>query len=185
MYFNCVNKVRRVRCIVRCAYLFITSPHLNILTSSLLLLLLLSSCSTRRVITVTDHITDTTYVSVRDTSHTVLVRDTTIVNEREIITEHIINRYDPTSGMLTQQEVDRMIQRTRDSLTTHLLDQITHLYDSINSSSHADDHHLDDVKTQGEASLSAGQTFAKIFASAVACVFIIFALIFVAKQIHR
>lgn len=174
---NCVYKIFKVRLVGRCAYPFFIFAGI--------MLCVMSSCSSRRIVSISDHITDTTYVSVRDTTHTVIVRDTTIVTEREVITEHIVNHYDPSSGMLTQQEVDRIVQRTRDSLATRLLDEITHLYDSINESSHADEHHLEDEKAQGEASLSVGQIFAKTIASIVACAFLIFGLVFISKQILR
>lgn len=171
---NCVNKIFRVRLVERRAYPF--------LILSFLLVSILSSCSSRRLVTVSDHVTDTTFVSVHDTTHTVVVRDTTIVTEREVITEHIVNRYDPSTGQLIQQEVDRLVQRAKDSLATRLLDEITHLYDSINESSHADEHHLEDEKTQGDASLSAGQTFLKTIGSIMIFVGLLLLLMVVVKK---
>lgn len=116
--------------------------------------LLLASCTTtRRVIDIDDHQQTEQHITVttRDTTHLVIVHDTTIVTMREVITEHIINRYDPETGHLTQQEIDRQVQRRADSIATHRIDSLmqAHAADSL-VNLQQQSHHTEHQETQAD-----------------------------------
>lgn len=106
----------------------------------LLCLCLLSSC---RVVerTVEKHTTvsDTVAVHLRDSTHVVHRFDTVYVTNRETVTEHIVQHYS-AEGVITLQTIDRLIQRTADSIAAHRLDSMLHVAfaDSIAASHHDD-----------------------------------------------
>lgn len=96
------------------------------------------SCATRRVSQSTDVVIDTLRVRMTDTVVNVIHRDTMIVSSREVITEHIVTRFDPSSGNPVEQDVQRAISRSMDSIVSHLLDSLYNARSDDMTSYHKD-----------------------------------------------
>lgn len=128
----------------------------------LFVLLSMASCRTQqRVVTTTNVVTDTLCLSFCDTTHTVIRHDTTIVTEREYITEHIVTLYDSQTGLPTRQEIERSIRRRADSIVTHRLDSILSALSLYATDSHTD-MNQQEVENQPPAFVSKLETLATI-----------------------
>lgn len=150
----------------------------------LFLLLLLSSCAATRNKSFTAQVSDTTHVIVTDTTHIVLTHDSTHVTDREVIHEHIVTLYDPSTGNPTTQTTDRDIIRRRDSIVSHLRDSIYHALTLDFIRAYADSLSQQQDSSLGEAALSPAQTLAQRLANIMALAFAII-LIIVAVRSFR
>lgn len=104
-----------------------------------MLAMLLSSCRTTRIIEQHNTVTDTVSVRFADTTRIVSCFDTVYVTNREVITEHIVEHFDPTTGLITLRDIDRLVQRSADSIASHRLDSLLRSLHFEGSKSHAGD----------------------------------------------
>lgn len=90
-----------------------------------LLLMVMSSCrSVRPVAEVRTEIRDTVITLLTDTLHVWSHHDTTFVTSSEVVTERIIQRYDPQTGRMSSKEINRIVSRRADSLAAHRIDSV-------------------------------------------------------------
>lgn len=128
------------------------SLHLRHHIVAVIALLSMTSCRTVSRVGVHDAITvDTTHITMTDTTRRVTVIDTIIYHTDEVITEHIITRYDPVTGQPDMQQTDRIIRRMADSIVTHLRDSLLHgqqvTLDNHHTASEHDEQHYQSSPT--------------------------------------
>lgn len=148
--------------------------HLPIIPT-LALTMLLASCATLHKETTSNNTSasDTTHVTVVDTSHVTIVHERDSIDNAQshrrdsiIIKEVITNHYDPTTGMMIEQKIDKLTSQVSDlseyrKTILHqqqLIDSLLTANLSLSSSHQKDSTYTSDIKEKGDAARSGWQS---------------------------
>lgn len=148
------------------------------LPALLALTLLLASCATLHKETTSNSTSsaDTTHITVVDTTHVTIIHERDSINNAQshrrdsiIIKEQIITHYDPTTGMMMEQVIDKLTSQVSD--LSEYRETILHQQQLIDSlitanlalaSSHQNDStYTSDIKEKGDAARTGWQSLLK------------------------
>lgn len=144
-------------------------------TALFALTLLLASCATlhKQETTTTNTSSDTTHITVVDTTHVTIIHERDSIsnaqsNRRDsiIIKEQIITHYDPTTGMMIEQIIDKLTSQVTDlseyrETILHqqqLIDSLITANLALSASHKNDSTATSDIKEQGDAARSGWQS---------------------------
>ena len=170
--------------------------HLPII---LTLALLLASCATLRKETTsnTTSATDTTHVTVVDTTHVTIIhqRDSTTTaqtHQRDsiIIRETITSTYDPATGLIVGQVIDRLTSQISDitayqqtiQAQQHIIDSLAATNATLAAAQTSAATSSSDIKERGDAARTGWQSFLHTFSLSWAIVLTIIFLIVACKH---
>lgn len=145
------------------------------LPALLALTLLLASCATlhKETTSNTASTSDTTHVTVVDTTHVTIIHERDSIDNAQshrrdsiIIKEQIITHYDPTTGMMIEQVIDKLTSQVSDlseyrETILHqqqLIDSLITANLTLSSSHQNDSTATSDIKEQGDAARSGWQS---------------------------
>jgi PBP1b-binding outer membrane lipoprotein LpoB len=144
-------------------------------TALLALTMLLASCATlhKETTSNTASASDTTHVTVVDTTHVTIIHERDSIDNAQshrrdsiIIKEVITNHYDPTTGMMIEQVIDKLTSQVTDlseyrETILHqqqLIDSLLTANMSLSSSHQKDSTYTSDIKEKGDAARSGWQS---------------------------
>lgn len=145
-------------------------------TALLALTMLLASCATLHKETTSNNTSasDTTHVTVVDTTHVTVIHERDSIDNAQshrrdsiIIKEVITNHYDPTTGMMIEQVIDKLTSQVSDlseyrETILHqqqLIDSLLTANMSLSSLHQKDSTYTSDIKEKGDAARSGWQSF--------------------------
>lgn len=145
------------------------------LPAILALTMLLASCATLHKETTSNSTSaaDTTHITVVDTTHVTIIHERDSINNAQshrrdsiIIKEQIITHYDPTTGMMIEQVIDKLTSQVSDlseyrETILHqqqLIDSLISANIALSSSHQNDSTYTSDIKEKGDAARSGWQS---------------------------
>lgn len=145
------------------------------LPAILALAMLLASCATLHKETTSNNTStsDTTHVTVVDTTHVTIIHERDSIDNAQshrrdsiIIKEQIITHYDPSTGMMIEQVIDKLTSQVTDlseyrETILHqqqLIDSLITANLNLSSSHQNDSTYTSDIKEKGDAARSGWQS---------------------------
>lgn len=171
------------------------------LTALIALTLLLASCATlhKETSSTSTAASDTTHITVIDTTHVTIIHERDSIDNAQshrrdsiIIREQVITHYDPATGMMIEQVIDKLTSQVTDlseyrETILHqqqLIDSLLTANIALTSSQHNDSTSTSDIKEKGDAARSGWQSTLRSMSSILIFGLVLLFLI-VAYQLYR
>ena len=145
------------------------------LPAILALTLLLASCATlhKETSSTSTSAADTTHITVTDTTHVTIIHERDSINNAQshrrdsiIIKEQIITHYDPSTGMMIEQIIDKLTSQVTDLSEyretilhqQHLIDSLLTANLSLHSAHQSDSTSTSSITEKGDAARTGWQS---------------------------
>lgn len=171
------------------------------LTLILALTMLLASCATLHKETTSNNTStsDTTHVTIVDTTHVTIIHERDSISNAQshrrdsiIIKEQVITHYDPTTGMMIEQVIDKLTSQVSDNNVfqqtilsqQQIIDSLITANLNLQQAHHNDSTYTSDIKEKGDAARTGWQSTLRSMSSVLVFGLVLLFLV-VAYQLYR